>query len=223
MARPTHYLFFVLLAFLCLSFTQTTPRPLSNNDSRFDIALDTSYLRFEIPLKSGQDDVEENGLNGDIYINSTDLELCFDRASTGNQVIGLRFTGLWLPPGATITKAYIQFTADESENVSGTMTISGEDVANSPPFQALPYDVSTRERTGASVEWTPDSWSAGSNGTAQQTADISTIIEEIVAKPDWTGYGLAMTFIIEGDGRRIAKSYELNPAAAPMLYIEYGF
>lgn len=222
--KSIHHLFFIsIAAYLCVSFTFGISPYISNDESKFLIASDTSYLRFEIPLKSGEDDVEENGLNGAVYSNSTDLELCYDRASTGNQTIGLRFTGIWLPPGAVITKSYIQFTADESQNVPGTMTIFGEDVADSPPFQKLPYDVSTRARTANSVEWIPDNWTADESGTVQQTTDVSTIIQEISERPDWTGYGLAITFIIEGEGKRIAKSYELDPAAAPMLYIEYGF
>lgn len=217
-----HHLFSLCIAaYLCLSFTiGTSPHP-SNDKPLWGVAPDTSYLRFEIPVKSGEDDVEENGLNGVVYTNSSDLELCYDRAGTGNQTIGLRFTEIWMSPEATITKAYIQFTADESKNIPGTMTISAEDVANSPPFQALPYDVSTRARTATSVEWTPGNWTAGESGTTQRTTDISAIIQEIIEKPDWTGYGLAITFIIEGEGQHIAKSYEADPAAAPVLYLEY--
>jgi len=35
--------------------------------------------------------------------------------------------------------------------------------------------------------------------------------------------GISMTFIIEGEGKRIAKAYELDPDKAPMLYVEYDF
>ena len=222
--KSTHHLLFVCIAaYLCISFTFNVSPCISNDKSKFLVAADTSYLRFEIPVKSGEDDVEENGLNGAVYTNSSDLELCYDRIGTGNQTIGLRFTGIWMSPDAIITKAYIQFTADESKNIAGIMTISGEDVADSPPFQALPYDVSMRERTAASVQWTPADWTAGESGVAQRTTDISPIIQEIIERPDWTGYGLAITFIIEGEGQRIAKSYELDATAAPMLYIEYDF
>lgn len=224
MMKARHYLYALpLIGFLCLSFTPMTPYSFSNDNSRFELSPDTVYLRLETRIKSGENDVEENGLNGNIYTNSSDLELCYDRNITSNQVIGLRFTGIWLPPGATITKAYIQFTADESQNSSGSMIISGEDAIDSAPFETTPYNVSTRARTAASASWMPENWVAGESGIVQRTTDISEIVEEIVSKPDWTGYGLPMTFIIEGEGQRIAKSYELNPNAAPMLYVEYDF
>ena len=188
-----------------------------------ETAPDTTYLRIETRISASENDVEENGLTGDIYFNSTDLELCYDRNSTGNQTIGLRFTGIWLPPGAAIGRAYIQFTADESVNVPGTLTISGEDTADAPSFQAQPYDVSARPRTYASAEWTPNDWTANESTTAQRTVDIREIVQEIVNKPEFTGMGVAMNFIIEGEGKHIAKSHELAPDEAPLLYIEYDF
>jgi len=192
-------------------------------DNPTEMAPDTSYSNLQTRISADENDVEENGLTGDIYFNSTDLELCFDRSSTGNQAIGLRFTTIWLPPGAQITKAYIQFTADESVNIPGTLTISGEDVVNSTPFQAQPYDISVRPRTYASVDWMPENWVAGESSVSQRTTDISEIVQEIVNKSDFTGEGIAMTFIIEGDGKHVAKSHELSPNEAPMLYVEYSF
>jgi len=217
-----HLLLFSIAIILCLSFTISDLHDYDNN-STFNMALDTTCLCIETRIKSGENDAEENGISGAIYFNSTDLELCHDRPSTGNQVIGLRFTELYIPPGADITKAYIQFTADESQNTSGMLIISGENVADSAPFEAIPYNISARPRTAASVSWTPANWIAGDSGPTQRTKDISDIIEEIVGRPDWTGYGLDMTFIIEGDGKRIAKSYDLDPISAPMLYYEYKF
>jgi len=187
------------------------------------MAPDTAYLGLETRISAGENDVEENGLTGDIYFNSTDLELSYDRGSTGNQVIGLRFTEIFLPPGAAITNAYIQFTADESVNIPGVLTISGEDTPDSEPFQAQAYDVSVRPRTSTAVEWMPDNWVADESTASQQTADISEIIQEIVNKSNFTGMGISMTFIIEGEGKRIAKSYELDPEKAPKLFVEFNF
>jgi len=214
----------VLLLFifvLCSGFTWKVSHDFVNEMP--EIAPDTTYLRLETRIAAGNNDVEENGLTGSIYFNSSDLELCHDRGSTGNQAIGLRFTTIFLPPGADITKAYIQFTADESVNMPGMLTISGEDAADSPPFQAQAYDVSARPRTYASVEWMPDDWLAGENTTLQRSSDISEIIQEIVNKSDFTGLGISMTFIIEGEGKHIAKAYELSPDEAPMLYVEFDF
>lgn len=214
--------FLLLFVFVvCSGFTWEISDDYVSNTP--EIAPDTTYLGLTTRISSDENDVEENGLTGDIYFNSTDLELCYDRISTGNQAVGLRFTSIWLPPGAEITTAYIQFTADESVNEPGTLTISGEDAADSTPFESQPYDVSVRPRTYASVDWTPDGWIAGESTILQRTTDISEIVQEIVNKPDFTGMGIDMTFIIEGDGKHIAKSHELSPEEAPMLHIKYDF
>ena len=44
----------------------------------------------------------------------TDLELIHDST---DQTVGMRWTGLAIPQGATITAAYIQFGAKESQSV----------------------------------------------------------------------------------------------------------
>ncbi len=176
----------------------------------------------EVRIATGNDDVEENGRNGNMYLNSTDLELVYDRSYTGNQVIGLRFTGVWLPPGAQITRAYVQFTADETRNQSGNMIIHAEATGDSPAFTNVKRNLSSRNQTQAYKAWTPANWNTlGAAGTAERTTDISNIIQEIVNRGDWDGLGRAITIVIEGGGRRVAESYEGSPTHAPLLRIEY--
>jgi len=208
---------------ICSGFTFDVVSHTHTQNDSYESVPDTSYLRLETRIAAGENDVEESGTNGNIYFNSTDLELCHDRTSTGNQVVGLRFTGIYLPPGVEITRAYIEFTVDESVNTPGLLTISGEDAVNSEAFQAQAYDVSSRARTYASVAWLPTDWLADGSVVIQRSEDISEIVQEIVNKDDFWGIGIAMTFIIEGDGKRIAKSHELDPNAAPMLYVEFEF
>lgn len=179
-------------------------------------------LVFETRIATGNDDVEENGRNGNMYLNSTDLELVYDRSYTRNQVIGLRFTGVWLPPNAQITKAYVQFTTDEVRNLSGNMFIRAEATGNSPAFVNVKRNLSSRAQTQAYKVWTPPNWNTiGAAGTAERTPDISNIIQEIVNRNDWDGLGKAITIVIEGGGRRVAESYEGSPTKAPLLYVEY--
>ena len=63
------------------------------------------------------DDAEEEGVGGSspgaVYLDSSDLELVRDNGSTqGTQQVGIRFTNITVPVGATITNAYISFVAD---------------------------------------------------------------------------------------------------------------
>ena len=62
---------------------------------------------------------------------------------------------------------------------------------------------------------------AGERSERQRTADLSALIQEVIALPDWQA-GNALVFIISGSGERDAESYDGDPTAAPRLYVEYG-
>ncbi len=176
---------------------------------------------FDIQINSGNNDVEENGRNGRMYNNSSDIELVRDRSYTGNQIIGLRYEQIYLPSSAVITNAYIQFTVDETRNRQGTVVISGEASSNSSPFTTSAYNVSSRNQTNAATSWAPAPWlNVGDAGEAQRSPDLSPIIQEIISSTGWSP-GNAMTFIIEGNGKRVAESYEGSPDKAAVLHIEY--
>jgi len=186
--------------------------------------VDEGVLYLESRIAAGDDDVEENGKNGNMYLNSSDLELVYDRSYTGDQIIGLRFTNIFLPPGATITNAYVQFTTDETRNRSGNMLIRAENTNNSTPYLNQKYNLSSRPRTEALKAWTPPNWNTvGESGAAQRTGNIAPVIQELVDRGDWTGLGVAITIVIEGGGRRVAESYNGSPQAAPLLRIEYEY
>ena len=68
-------------------------------------------------IAAASDDAEEEGTTGTtpnrMWLNSSDIELVSDiePASCGDQKIGLRFTAITIPAGATITDAYLNFRA----------------------------------------------------------------------------------------------------------------
>ena len=187
-----------------------------------------------VRIQDGNDDVEETQFDGFLKMDSSDLELgdadFFDfmdkRAVFGffdpmseDQKVGLRFQNLQIPQGATITAAYLVFTVDEPGTQTTTVTIAGEASDNAAPFQEWGfYDLSSRPMTNASVGWNIPAWTHV--GQTQQSPDIRTIVQEIVNRPGWTPGG-SMVFAIDGSGRRVAKSYEGEAAAAPLLHITY--
>ena len=172
-------------------------------------------------IATGNDDVEESS-TGSMYMNSSDLELVYDNTSTGNQTIGMRFNGLTIPQGATITNAYVQFTVDETNSGATNLTIQGENVNHSAAFTSATNNVSSRAKTSASVAWAPASWtSAGQSGSAQQTPDLKNIVQQIVNRSGWTS-GNSITLIITGTGERTAEAYEGSSSSAPTLYVTYS-
>ncbi|GAJ04084.1 unnamed protein product, partial [marine sediment metagenome] len=61
---------------------------------------------WENRISSDADDVEENLGSGDLDTGSSDLEM------PDGQLIGLRFSNVDVPSGATIENAWIQFVSD---------------------------------------------------------------------------------------------------------------
>jgi RHS repeat-associated protein len=169
-----------------------------------------------IPIATGNDDVEENN-TGWMYFDSSDLELVTDGTT---QKIGMRFTGMNLPQGATILNAYIQFTAEGTGSEMTSLMVQAEAADNSVNFSES-GKVSIRPRTASSVLWEPIAWSTlDESGPNQRTPDLSAVIQEIVNRQGWMP-GNAISVLITGTGKRVAVSYEGNASQAPYLVVEY--
>lgn len=172
-------------------------------------------------VATGTDDAEQRQSGGVVTLNSSDLELVYDSSTTGNQYVGMRFTNLGIPQGATITNAYVQFTVDETNSGTTTLTIKGQAADNASTFSTASYNVSSRSTTAASVSWTPAAWSTvGAAGADQRTPDLKDIVQEIVNRSGWSANnGLAL--IITGTGERTAESYEGSSSKAAQLVVTY--
>ena len=168
----------------------------------------------DVRVMRGENDVEENP-QGKVVTNSTSLELVND----GNtQKIGIRFTDVGIPKGATIVNAYIQFKVGKATTTNTNLSIRGDASANAPVFSKSTRNVSSRSKTTGIVNWSPSSWQKV--GVSQSTPNLAPIIQEIVDKPDWTS-GNSMAIIIMGSGKRVAKAYESDKSGAPLLHIDY--
>jgi hypothetical protein len=124
-----------------------------------------------------------------------------------------------IPNGATILDASIQFQADEVSTGIASLIIEGEAVDDAATFQNISGNISSRARTGQNVAWDPAPWNTrGEAGPAQQTPDLSFIIDEIINQTGWVS-GNAVVVIITGTGTRTAESF--NGTTPPILHIEY--
>jgi len=187
---------------------------LSSSDTVSIVATDTVVL--EARVAAGSDDAEERS-SGSVKQNS-DLELVYDG---NNQTVGMRFAALAIPPGATITSAYIQFKVDETSSGSISLLIQGQAADDALAFTSATRNVSSRIRTSAQVSWGPPDWtSVGAAGLDQRTPDLSSIIREIVGRSGWSS-GNAIVLIVTGTGKRVAEAFEGDAAGAPLLHIEY--
>ncbi len=175
---------------------------------------------WEGQIDDGNDDVEQQT---SMYMDSSDLELVDD----GNTHVGLRFLNVTVPAGSAITSAYIEFQVDEVEgDEPADLIIYGDLSPDAPAFDSGDTtNVSDRPATAAQAMWSPEHWPTA--GEKHQSADISSVIEEIVNQPGWRS-GNALVLIIYDDpdstatGFRTAESYEGDSTGAALLHIEYG-
>jgi hypothetical protein len=203
---------------------------ISFNSQQEIIGQNYSFTR---SIQQSSDDAEEHGTDGEdpnnagnMLLNSLKLEMVRDDASPsrGAQKIGLRFTDINIPKGATILNAYISFNGAEvntpNSNSSATsLTIHGQS-ANSPnTFNTNNNNISGRALTTASVNWNNiQAWNEDVN---YNTPSITSIVQELVNRPGWNS-GNNMAFIISGSGSRTAQSWDAGGDSPPLLTIEYS-
>jgi uncharacterized repeat protein (TIGR01451 family) len=170
-----------------------------------------------IRVASSSDDAEESA-SGSTNLTSSDLELVNDDT---DQLVGMRFVGVNIPQGAKINNAYIQFQVDETSSVATNLTIRGQDVDNALTFASTANNISNRATTDASVIWNPVPWNTvGAAGVEQRTANLSTVIQEIVNRSGWSS-GNSLATIITGTGERVAESFNGDQLGAPLLHVEF--
>ena len=181
----------------------------------FTLPPSAQATTFEKRVSRGNDDAEERVSNGYMSRGSSDLELIYD---WHDQIVGTRFRNIQVPQGYTITNAYIEFSCDEKDSTSTNLTIYGQAIDDAPGFGSNRYNISNRNKTSASVSWSPEPWTTVHQ--TYQTTDISSIVQEIINRAGWSA-GNDMVFIIEGSGRRVAESYNGYSSKAPLLHIEF--
>ncbi len=170
-----------------------------------------------IPVSASTDDAEERSTDGDVALKGVDLELVQDSVL---QTTGLRFQNVTVPQGAAITRATVDFWADEVQVGPTNLVFHGQASDDAATFASSDYDISSRSKTAASVRWDDVApWLTVHDAYA--SPDLAPIIQEIVNQPGWAA-GHSLALIITGSGRRTAESYNGEPTMAPRLYIEYG-
>jgi len=158
------------------------------------------YTMTPIRITADADDGEEVVSTGAVDLTSSgDLEMPYDGSTL--QIVGLRFTGVTVPQGATIQSAFIQFSADEVQQGTTTVRIRGQAADNAAAFTTTAFDISARADTTAAVTWGPiPGWDQiGEQGPDQKTPDIKTVIQEIVNRAGWVS-GNYMVITVDNSG-----------------------
>ncbi|MEE9397248.1 MAG: metallophosphoesterase [Methylococcales bacterium] len=172
----------------------------------------------DVRVSSSSDDAEEKAA-GNMYLDSSDLEMVFDY---GDQQVGLRFNDINIPQGAIISRAYIQFSTDEANAGSTNLAIEGHAIDNAPTFASVANDISSRPRTADAVLWSPAAWTTWREvGAGQRTPELKAIIQGIVDRTGWMS-GNSLAILVSGNGERTAESYDGHQVSAPLLHVEFS-
>ncbi len=173
-------------------------------------------IRVRAPIQAGADDVEELA-GGLVVTKDRDLQL---GVSGGPQTVGLRFADLGIPKDAEVVAAHIQFTAVGTGTFDSEFVIEGRATPDAGPFSTATFGLSARPRTEAAVAWVPAEWTRAEAGLRERSAEVTSIVQELVGQRDWRS-GNAAAFIITGQGKRIATAFERDPAGAAVLVVDY--
>jgi len=159
---------------------------------------------------------------GAAIVNSNSLVFGRDTfANTYNS--GMRFLNITVPNTSTITTAYIIFTASQNEAVDTVRTKIYGQQSSTPSTFSTYLDFIGRPLATATVHW--DFATDWTTGTAYNSGDIKTIIQELVN--DYSGLiGSDIVLFVYDDGSdagaaKIVYSYDGYPSKSPRLYIEY--
>ena len=140
--------------------------------------------------------------------------------------MGLRFAGIAIPQGATITDASVEFQVDETKG--GTepvnLIIEGELSPSPAAFTSDASGVSSRAKTTAQVQWSVPNWvTVGDHGPDQTTPNIASIIQEIVNQNGWAGGAIVLMIRDNPANPSVGiRCAEAAPdAGAPLLHISY--
>jgi hypothetical protein len=136
---------------------------------------------------------------------------------------GLRFSGVNLPQGATITRTVLRVRSYQSWSNALHLKVSAEAADNPGSFVDASVQPSARVKTTARVDWDPAAWASGA---WYESPDLQVVIQEIVSRPGWAS-GNALVLLLADDGSatsvsRLIYAYTTSaPANGAELKIEY--
>ncbi|MCI5083435.1 MAG: T9SS type A sorting domain-containing protein [Saprospiraceae bacterium] len=232
MKRLLHFFVFMLLAATVNAQSLSIVRTIQKTGTIEDggVTLDVS-----------SDDAEQENDAIDALFDD-DLDAGWEGAPEDQNIltVGLRFRDMYIPQGATIDSAYILFHSHEGKSADDVarITIVGEATDNAQTFteDAL---IDARPQTSSSVLWeVAEEWDIYA---PYRTADISTVIQEIVDRGGWQS-GNALSLILLGENQgpsdfenaREFESFENiadpedggdgqhHPERVPMLFVYYS-
>ena len=154
---------------------------------------------------------------------SPELVIKYTTEAPDNTLIGLRFSDLNVPQGATIERAVLKLTPNGGGSSPTQVRVVGEATDNAVTFLPGNSSLSNRinsssQHTAADVTWDIERWNM--NSVYWDSIDISAVLNEITQRPGWCA-GNSVALYLEGMGDRRFVSFDRDPWFAPALEVTY--
>jgi type IV pilus assembly protein PilY1 len=164
-------------------------------------------------VRSSNDDAEQTG--------SVQETVALNVPLRSSSKVGLRFSGITIPQGATIRSAKLKLKAANEPSSRGTFTIKAAKLTDIGEFSDSNKIGSITDLTSASVAWSPSAWKTGST---YESGELKTVIQEVVNQTGWNA-GNALALIVNGSltGSSFPRAYQADygASAAASLSIVY--
>ena len=169
-------------------------------------------------IGAGGDDVNEEGTT--FAPGSTGVWIGNASSATASY-LGLRFTGVTIPAGATISDAHLELTASTTQWNAVAFELAAEAAVNSAAFSttARPSQrtlLAPRVQHSSNVQWT--------SGTRYSLENIATLVQAVIDQAGWAS-GQALSVIARGTSgawaRKFVASAESSAASKPRLVVTY--
>jgi hypothetical protein len=150
-----------------------------------------------VSVSSSDYTAEERTSDGNMTLDSSDLELARDGDLSAFQTVGIGFTNVIIPKGATVTNAYLRFFAKDNGAGTGTnvtVRFKAELTNSAAVYTTSASNITRRYYTTASCYWVlatniPDN-------TYFITPQMKDLVQEVVNLSGWTS-GNTLSFKCE--------------------------
>jgi hypothetical protein len=202
------------------TYTNTPVPTAANTNVPTATAVGTTGPRtVTFTVRSATDDVNEDGAN---FVTSDTTIWIGSGANPSASFAGLRFTGVTIPRGATITSAHLEFYSTRSQWIPLNVQMAADAADNSLAFTTSSKPSGRPLTTARITHNTNINWAAN---TWYSLDDIRPVIQEVVSRAGWQS-GNSISLILKGlatgaYSRKYASSFEGNATLSVRLVISY--
>ncbi len=185
-----------------------------------DVSITTAlpFLSVESRVAASADAADEGGPSN-LSLASAALHVGIGKGSA--RTAGTRFTGLGIPQGSMVLRAYLQFSSYRPSGEPAHVTLMGQASDDAAAFAASYANLTSRPLTQATVSWLLSPWGARySAGPSERSPDPSAIVQEIVERPGWSS-GNALVLMCAGTGSLSAISADYPGGAGAVLHVDF--